>query len=381
MNKINKHLLGFVSSFENKNKLVDFVVYSNNPLRAKAKLEKISGVVLTKIFPFIHAIGVRAKSDAIDKIARINEIKHITFGTKVFAQIEKSKKVINAFSFHDEGIFGAGVNVAVIDTGCGGHFDMCFPENKIIYFKNFVSDEEKAFDDNGHGTFVCGLIAGNGLLAAGKFCGVAPKSKLIVVKALDEKGETSAFQILEAMQWVFDNREKFNIKIVCMSFGSMPLGPGDPLVSGAEKLWRAGIVVVVAGGNSGPDEKTIKSPGVSQRVITVGALDCLDTSHFDVAQFSSRGPTEFGTKPDILAPGVSIIGLDAFSGNYKQMSGTSMSTPIVAGVCALMLEKWPGMTPDQVKMEIMRSGNKIVFDRNKEGAGVVDCFKINRRLF
>lgn len=376
MDKINKQLLSFVSSMEENEKEIELVVYCYDTNRAGDCLSKMKDVVLTQKFPFIHAVGVRAKMSIIKKIANISEVKHITYSTKVFAQMEKSKKAINVSAFHNEGFFGSGVNIAVIDTGCFSHFDLTFPENKIVCFMDLVASKKNSYDDNGHGTFVCGIISGSGLLSGFKYSGVAPKSNLIVIKALNENGETSAFQILEAMQWVYDNRQKYNIKVVCMSFGSSPLGAGDPLVSGAEKLWRAGIVVVVAGGNSGPDEKTIKSPGVSQRVITVGALDCTRKGDFKVASFSSRGPTNFGTKPDVLAPGVNIISTDENGEGYKAMSGTSMSTPIVAGICALMLEKWPILTPDQIKMKLMQSGNKIVFDRNVEGAGLINCLKI-----
>lgn len=374
MQKINEKLLKVVSAMGEDGEDIDLIIYCKNLNVASSELEKFSQVVLTKKFPFINAIGARAKPNLLEKIANLTVVKHVTYAASVFAQIDNSKKVINVSAFHSLNIFGDGINVAVIDTGCSSHFDLSFPKQKIICFKDLINGKKLPYDDNGHGTFVCGLIAGNGLLSGGKFSGIAPKCNIISVKALDEKGETSAFQILEAMQWVYDNREKYNIKIVCMSFGSNPIGSGDPLAIGAEKLWNSGVVVVAAGGNSGPEEKTIKSPGVSQRIITVGALDAKE--EFKIAQFSSRGPTAFGSKPDILAPGVDINGLDFEFGSYRQMSGTSMSTPIVAGVCALMLEKWPNYSPDQIKMKIMQSGHKIVFNRNEEGAGYIDCSKI-----
>ena len=376
MQKINKNLLSFVSTFENKEKQIDLVIYCADVERACEEISKISDVLLTKKFPFIHAIGVRAKFSLLDKIAGINDVKHITYSASVFAQMERSKKVIKVSSFHEKGFFGAGVNIAVIDTGCFPHMDLAFPENKIALFKDFVGENKNSYDDNGHGTFVCGILSGSGILSGGRYLGVAPKSQLIVLKALDGNGETSAFKILQAMQWIYDNRERYKIKVVCMSFGSNPLGAGDPLVSGAEKLWRAGIVVVVAAGNSGPEISTIKSPGVSPRIITVGAADC-GLNSFKIADFSSRGPTHFGTKPDIVAPGVDIISTGSFEEDYKQMSGTSMSTPIVAGVCALMLERWPHLKPDAIKMKLLQSGRKIVFDRNMEGAGIIDCESIN----
>ena len=378
--KINKNLLNIVSTLDD-NKFIDLIVYCNNSTKARQDFEKNKDVVFCCSLDFIGAVGVRVRARVLENIARLDNVKHITHSASVFAQIKKSKQAIKVENFHNENIFGKGVNIAVIDTGCSSHFDLSFPENKVIYFKDFINKKTNQYDDNGHGTFVCGLIGGNGALSACQNFGVAPKSNLIVLKALDENGETTAMQILEAMQWVYNNKEKFNIKVVCMSFGSIPLGEGDPLVGGAEELWKKGIVVVVAAGNSGPDEKTIKSPGTSARVITVGALDEVeDEKNFKIANFSSRGPTSYGNKPDVIAPGVNIVGLSNGSDFYKTMSGTSMSAPIVAGVCALMLEKWPDYSPNQVKMELMRSGNKIVYNRNIEGAGLIDCKKINHKF-
>lgn len=362
---------------------IDVVVYVENVNLAVKQLEKISDVVFSEKFKFISAVGIKIKPDLLKKISKLKNVKYITYGATVTACMDNSLKVINVKKLHSENIFGKGVNIAVIDTGVSNHFDMCFPENKIIAFKDFIGDETKNYDDNGHGTFVSGIICGNGLLSGGKYLGVAPKSKIISVKALDAKGETSALTILQAMQWIFENKNKYKIKVVCMSFGSMPLGASDPLVVGAEALWKHGIVVVCAAGNSGPEAYSIKSPGVSPRIITVGALDTdslnlpLDVKNFKVAEFSSRGPTSFGTKPDCLAPGVKIKSASNSKEFYSEMSGTSMSTPIVAGVCALLLEKYPQLSPDQIKMQILKSGHKINYNRNAEGAGFVDLSKLN----
>ena len=120
---------------------------------------------------------------------------------------------------------------------------------------------------------------------------MAPKANIVMCKALDKNGETGALTILQAMQWIYDNADRYNIKIVCMSLGSQPLESGDPLMLGAEALWNNGLVVVSAAGNSGPAWSTIKSPGVSGKIITVGALDDgrssgeISPNNFSVANF------------------------------------------------------------------------------------------------
>ena len=153
-------------------------------------------------------------------------------------------------------------------------------------------------------------------------------------------------------------------------------------MKGAEKLWQAGIVVVTAGGNSGPKYETIKSPGVSKKIITVGGLNDKRTidgecnqKDFEIADFSSRGPAFGRIKPDIIAPSVNITSCSS-KGGYKQMSGTSVATPIVAGVCALIKEKFNNATPDQIKKFLIYNAKSISKSKFEQGYGVVNIEKL-----
>ena len=382
MRKINPAILTLVNVFNAGEEKINLIIYSSQLDRLEAFLKSKEDIEITNKFPFISAIGIKAPVRVAIELERLRNVKHITFSSHVTALINQARKVVHIEEAEKLNLTGKGVTVAVIDTGASQHFDLTFPHSKILHFENILDENTAPCDDNGHGTFVCGLIAGNGLLSGGRLCGVAPGCNLVVVKALNEKGETSAINILKAMQWVHENRQKFNIRVCCMSFGAEPLGYGDPLVAGAEVLWRDGIVVVSAAGNSGPAEKTIKSPGTASRVITVGALDYGENSSeelgYSVASFSSRGPGIYGFKPDCLAPGVKIKGLSCSKENpYTEMSGTSMSAPIVAGLCALIIEKHPTIRPDQVKMILLKSGRKFSNNRNDEGAGLVDAAKFN----
>ena len=180
------------------------------------------------------------------------------------------------------------------------------------------------------------------------------------------------------MQWVLDNKEKYNIKVVCMSFGSLLQEMNDPLLKGAEVLWNNGIVVVTAGGNSGPEYGTIMSPGASKKVITIGSLDDVEIMPIRVAEFSSRGPVFNYYKPDMLLPGVNIISNSVFRNNtfYTAMSGTSMSTPMVAGIVSLIFNFNPNYSPDMIKQMLINSCVKITGDRNTEGYGYLDLNKL-----
>ena len=159
-----------------------------------------------------------------------------------------------------------------------------------------------------------------------------------------------------------------------MSFGSVVSETIDPLVKGAEVLWNSGIVVVSAGGNSGPESHTIMSPGASRKIITVGSLDKITNNDFKVADFSSRGPINNAYKPDMVVPGVDIVSTNVFDKDksfYVKMSGTSVSTPMVAGIASLLFKINPNYTPDQIKYMLIRSCEEIDGDRNIEGYGVL----------
>ena len=157
---------------------------------------------------------------------------------------------------------------------------------------------------------------------------------------------------------------------------------------GAEVLWNNGITVVSAAGNSGPSRGTIKSPGTSNKIITVGALDDrrendkYNVSEFEVAEFSRRGPAFDYYKPDVLACGVNIISTNNFKDRkfYTTMSGTSVSTPVVAGIASRMLSIYPKLTPMEIKTLVMASCNKLNNNRNSEGFGWVDVENMIKAL-
>lgn len=355
---------------------IDCLVYSNNYFKTKQYLENLNYCKILACFPFINAFAVNINPEQLWRISSIRHINYITSQAKVFAQVFVAKKIMNISKLALEGLTGKGVTVAFIDTGISPHLDFVVPKNRIMLFKDFVNFNPKPYDDNGHGTFVASVAVGGGTCSAKKYSGVAPKANIISLKTLDKNGETGAFTILEAMQWIHENHKKYNIKVVCMSFGSQPLSSSDPLTKGAETLWDDGIVVVAAAGNSGPDSETIKSPGVSSKIITVGAMDdnrqgdSFDKSLFKVADFSSRGPAFNFYKPDLLASGVNLTCCsNSQQSFYTQMSGTSVATPLIAGLSALIVEKFPNIRPVEVKSLILNCCTPLSSNRNAEGFG------------
>lgn len=369
-NKIDIALLNKVTTFANDQQKIECIIKTKNFYKTKQFLiDKFIHIVHEYLF--IDSFVVKLTKKQLFAVSKLNFVSKIYSICSACMLVDISKKILGVDS---TSLTGSDVTVAFIDTGVFSHADFLLGKNRIVYFKDFINEAKSNYDDNGHGTFVTGVCAGNGALSKGRYSGIAPKANIISLKALDGSGEATADKILDAMEWVYTNHGKYNIKVVCMSFGSEPIGYNDPIMSGAEALWREGIVVVAAAGNSGPEYQTIKSPGVSSQIITVGGFDdnrfdqTYKENFFEIADFSSRGPAFKRFKPDIVAPSVDITscGIKDF---YCQLSGTSVATPMIAGLACLLFEKDKNLTPNKIKNIILRSSIPITLNKNLEGFG------------
>jgi len=273
-------------------------------------------------------------------------------------------------------VTGKGIVVAIIDTGVDyNHPDLgggIGSQYKVIGGYDFYNEDNDPIDDNGHGTHVAGIIAGNGV----NFKGVAPDAKILAYKALGPYGSGSISQVIAALEMAIDPNgdgdTADHADVVSMSLG----GSGDetdPICLAVNNAVAAGVVVVVAAGNDGPAMGTVASPGVSHEAITVGAID----SQGSLASFSSRGTgSRLEIKPDVSAPGVAITSTVPYSGaryssttGYMEMSGTSMATPHVSGAAALLLQMHPDWTPQMVKSALLTSAKPLAASLWWAGAG------------
>lgn len=341
-----------------------------------------TGKVKTKL-PIIGGVACNLTTDSIYRLANDPDIEYISFDSKVFALLDIATASINTKFPHDRGYLGEGTTVAVIDTGVAPHKDLTVPTNRIIGFKDFINNKTTPYDDNGHGTHVAGIIAGNGHSSNGKYTGVAPKSNLIGIKALDERGSGNTSDIIKAISWVIETKDRYGINIINLSLGSPVNNPcsTDPLCRAVSKAIDSGLIVVAAAGNSGPKASTILSPGISPKVITVGAVDDKKTPNINddkVAEFSSRGPTREGLqKPDLVAPGVNINSLSSVEyDRYTSLSGTSMATPLISGSAALLIGKNKNLSQKDIKSRLMNSCIQINDNKEKQGAGMLSLEKL-----
>jgi hypothetical protein len=316
------------------------------------------------------------------------------------------------------GFNGAGVGVAIIDSGISswhddltrGGLSKIFPygDQRVAKFVDFVNNKTTPYDDNGHGSHVAGIIGGNGYDSLGEKSGIAPKATLISLKVLDVNGTGSISNIIAALTWVANNAKTYNIRVVNMSVGAAVRESylTDPLTLAAKRVTDMGITVVTAAGNLGMNSQgnkqwgAISAPGNAPWVLTVGASSTMGTlsrSDDTMANFSSRGPTakDFNAKPDLVAPGVGTISLatpgslfyttklsSLIAGKlslgfkpYLSLSGTSMAAPVVSGTIALMLQANPNLTPNLIKAILQYTAQVYPgYKPLEEGAGFLNTY-------
>lgn len=292
---------------------------------------------------------------------------------------------------------GKGIGIAIFDTGLGKHPDLTLQNSRLCAFVDTVNHRNDFYDDNGHGTHITGIIAGNGHASNGKYEGIAPDSHFIMIKVLNQKGEGNIEDVLAGIRWLLAHYKEYNIRIVNISVGSSRgkyFDESSPLVRGVEALWEEGLIVLTAAGNHGPAPHTIGAPGNSRKIITVGASDVMQTGNG--RDYSGRGPTESCIKkPDIVAPGSNIIscqpiqtvspGLyghtyDMYSREmlYHSRSGTSMSTPVASGCIALLLQQRPYLSNREVKIQLKKTAVDLGYDHSRQGWGMI---RLDRLLY
>ena len=268
---------------------------------------------------------------------------------------------------------GKGIGVCILDTGIYEHIDFT---GRIWAFYDFLAFKRRPYDDNGHGTHVAGLVAGDGTASMGKYRGAAPGCGIISLKVLDRYGTGSQDDVLRALRWIRENRQQYRIRVVNISVGTTCNSKRNHarLLESVEQLWDEGVVVVTAAGNQGPRPGSITAPGSSKKVITVGSSDLLEGR----SAISGRGPTaECVCKPDIVAPGNKIMScVPGKTYSYGLKSGTSRATPLVTGAIACALEKNPALTNTDIKTMLMNSADDMGLPQNLQGWG-----KFNRRKF
>lgn len=315
---------------------------------------------------------------------------------------------IGAQAWWNAGYTGQGVDVALIDTGVSPVEGLATP-GKVAYGPDLSLESQASnltnLDTNGHGTFMAGLIAGHdsaltapySVAPASAYRGVAPDARIVSLKVATADGGVDVTQVIAAIDWVVQHRHDngLNIRVLNLSYGTNSTQPAatDPLSYAVERAWKAGITVVVAAGNTGYQRGNnapgLADPAYNPYVIGAGGYDPMGTAtfHDDVVGNYSASSAGCGSckNPDFVAVGSHVQGLRVpnsyvdvnhpeglLSDRYFRGSGTSEAAAITSGSIALILQKYPNLTPDQVKRYIADNGQKVpAYDSQAQGGGEI----------
>ena len=389
------------------------VILRAGDANALAKLRPLiqnAGGRLGRRLPFLKGQVAYVPNAMLTALANSTLVKDVLFDRPVESVAEHTGATIGAAAVRQElGYDGTGIGVAVIDSGITSwHDDLSGAAGqRVSRFVDFVNGADTPYDDHGHGTHVAGVIAGNGFDSSGARTGIAPGASLTVLKVLDKQGKGHVSDVIAALDYVVENKDALNIRVVNMSVAAAvhESYDTDPLTLAAKRAVMAGIVVVAAAGNfgRGPDHTAqyggVTAPGNAPWVLTVGAsshMGTADRQDDTMAAFSSRGPTALdqAAKPDLVGPGVGIESLSDPASAYYQtksayllagtvstaylpylsLSGTSVAAPVVTGTVALLLQANPALPPNAVKAILQYTAQVYPgYDALTQGAGFLNA--------
>ncbi|MEJ2443514.1 MAG: S8 family serine peptidase [Exilibacterium sp.] len=347
-----------------------------NTFIRQAARSNINMPVVARLTKNVNAIVAQLTPLQYAEIEKFPEVKQLIPSYDFQVALEDSVTQINADQVWDlnglNSVLGEGVKVAVIDTGVDyTHPDLggCLGNScKVIGGYDFYNGDDDPMDDNFHGTHVAGIISANGALK-----GVAPKSSIVAYKVCDAQGNCPDYHIINAIEKAMDPdgnpATDDAVDIINISLGGSSGGPDDLIAQSINSAVDAGILVVVAGGNNGPQNFTMGSIASAEKALTVAAAD----GNTGIGDFSSRGYIKDNghAKPEISAPGV-MINSTTPNESYASFSGTSMASPMVAGSAALLLDLYSKLSPEELKSRLITTATDLGVSFKAQGSGVVD---------
>jgi serine protease AprX len=400
--KIDPLLRQVLSAVDPLQPIQAIVTFSSKPNALDLAALSGTGVRISPfhVLPMVAVQGTRLQVAAVTAL-RLPKLVSVYYNRQLQYFLDESTQVIGAPEvWNTLGVTGRGVTVTVLDSGIDGTHPDLSSGSKVVQNVKVVGDpfgltapivlENLATSDttSGHGTHCASTVAGTASASGGRYRGVAPDAQLVGVGA----GELIVIlSALEGFDWILQNQALYNIRVVSNSWGTTgAFDPADPINVASRTAHDRGIVVVFAAGNEGPGNNTLNPYSVAPWVIGVAAGN---KDGQTLADFSSRGvPGDSLYRPTVTAPGVDIVAARALTGvitvaglpsdvelgadavRYTTMSGTSMATPHVAGVAALMLEANPGLMPDQLKTVLQSTATPMAgYGVHEVGAGYVNA--------
>lgn len=329
----------------------------------------------------------------IDRLTETPEVLYVFSDYKASLCLKTTIDGVGIKTARISSLTGKNIGIGIIDSGVYPHPDLTFQRNSIAFFKDLVNGLEKPYDDNGHGTFMCGCIASSGYSSSKEYQGAAPDSNLCVIKAFDESGNGFISDIIKGIDILIEEKQKYNIRIICLPFefpyiNHIKINPLEEIIN---KAVQNNISVFAPSGNLGPQPYSIYFPGNMENVITVAGISYKrGYSNPSIADFSGRGPLlNSMQKPDISLPCTNITSLASdisyyptsriraeLKTPYASKTGTSIACALASGISSLVLEKNPELTFQDLKSVLGVSTISIGENKFSQGKGMLLLDKI-----
>ena len=375
------------------------IEYKSIKNEIEKKIKFSNGEILFSIEE-IQCIAANINTTTLLRLIELPEVKYILLDEYAFlcgrtpllsngVSLQSNNSILKG----DYSLSGRNIGIGLVDSGCYPHKDIIYPNNKIKCFIDLINDYKYPYDDNGHGTFISGVLCGSGHESKNKNRGIAINSHLLVVKAFDSAGKGYISSTLMAIQKIIEFSEEYNIKVICLPFEIY--STSNDILSLYSKLFKIAlernIIIIVPSGNNGTEEDSIRGIATLKEVITIGGMD----THFgnNIYPFSSCGSSKSISKPDFIAASVDIISLNAdtnyisernglkiypkkLSKPYVEYNGTSIACAYISGVCALLYEYNSELNFKDIYGLLKNSSSFIKEKKCMQGNGYIDLNKI-----
>jgi len=338
---------------EAEDELIEVLLHTEEDHLHDSNFTQSLDVDVVNNYTELDAAFIELPASSVENVSDREFIDRMEPNYKTEAMLSDSKTQIGVEAAWDTNYTGKDVSVGIMDSGIADHSQLNV-ENRVDY------TGEGTGDLNGHGTHVAGIVASQ----HPEQTGIAPDAELHDIKVLNQQGGGTAAQMLQGLNYAVKN----DLDVAVMSLGSevRNCNGRDIMSSSADLAANQGTIPVVAAGNIGPEQQTITAPGCSRDGITVGSVD----KNNNIAPYSSRGPTaDNRVKPDVVAPGSSIVSTGA-NGGFVRKSGTSMAAPHVGGQAAILLSA--GEEPGEIKDIIIDTSEDLGQEPNTQGAGMIN---------
>lgn len=369
------------------------IKYRNFPDSISKKINSYRGIIIRKI-ESCNIICAQIKAKSIELLLEYPEIQYICLD-QYLSLCGMSIPTANKVRLSNKlPIYGRGIGVGIIDSGVYPHGDLTYPINRISTFVDLINDIPYPYDDNGHGTCTCGIIAGNGLASNKIYTGVAPEVNIHCFKAFDKLGKGYASDVLFALEELINMSENYKIKVICLPFETLYYSKFiftqfDILL---KKARLNSIVCVLPSGSNRNIDGSITGIALSNNCITVSGIDTTSSETKSYA-YSSCGAIKNDKKPDFCAACVDIMSLNSnpsyisyknntkihapkLNTSYKSFTGTSIAAAYISGLCALLFEKYPEFTFDDILSILKVASISLDMPKNQQGEGKIDINKI-----